>query len=191
MVIIVHLCWLAASTIRVEISLKKCKLFVLITLTYLLNLLTYLLTYSMEQSPWKANWFAASQEIPRVLWNSKVPHRTHKRPPPALSWASPIQSSHLHPTSWRPILTLSSHLRLGLPSGLFPSGFPTRTLYTSLPSPIRTTCPAHPNILDFITRTILSKKYRSFSSSLCNFLHSPVTSSLLGPNILLSFLLRY
>jgi hypothetical protein len=47
----------------------------------------------------------------------------------SLSWASPIQSSHPHPTSWRSILTLSSHLRPGLPSGLFPSGFPTRTLY--------------------------------------------------------------
>ena len=26
------------------------------------------------------------------------------------------------PTSWRSILILSTHLRLGLPSGLFPSG---------------------------------------------------------------------
>jgi hypothetical protein len=26
--------------------------------------------------------FAAGQEIPRVLWNPKVPHRTHKRTPP-------------------------------------------------------------------------------------------------------------
>src|SRR5215510_9554704 len=31
-------------------------------------------------------------------------------------------------------------------------------------------------------------EYRSFSSSLCNFLHSPVTSSLLGPNALLNTL---
>ena len=43
-------------------------------------------------------------------------------------------------------------------------------------------------LLDFITRTILGEEYRSFSSSLCSFLHSPVTSSLLGQNILLNIL---
>jgi len=44
----------------------------------------------------------------------------------SLSWASSMQSIPPHPTSWRSILMLSSHLRLGLPSGLFPSGFPTK-----------------------------------------------------------------
>jgi hypothetical protein len=34
----------------------------------------------------------------------------------------------------------------------------------------------------------LGTEYRSFSSSLCNFLHYPVTSSLLGANILLKTL---
>jgi phosphate starvation-inducible membrane PsiE len=34
----------------------------------------------------------------------------------------------------------------------------------------------------------LGKEYRPFSYSLFNFLHSPVTSSLLDPNILLSTL---
>src|SRR5215472_10186144 len=86
----------------------------------------------------------------------------------SLSWASPIQSTCPHPTSWRSILILSTHLRLGLPSGLFPSCFPTKTLYTALSSPIRATCPAHLILLHFITRTILGEQYRSFSSSLCN-----------------------
>ena len=35
----------------------------------------------------------------------------------SLSWASPIQSIYPHPTSCRSILTLSTHLRLGLPRG--------------------------------------------------------------------------
>ena len=53
----------------------------------------------------------------------------------SLSWTSPIQSIYPHPTSWRSILILSTHLRLGLPSGLFPSGFPSKTLYTPSPHP--------------------------------------------------------
>ena len=59
----------------------------------------------------------------------------------SLSWASPIQSIYPHLTSWRSILILSFHLRLGLPSGLFPSGFPTKTSTAScfifLPSMVR------------------------------------------------------
>jgi len=50
----------------------------------------------------------------------------------SLYWASPIQSIYPHPTSWISILILSTHLRLGLPSGLFPSGFPTKTLCAPL-----------------------------------------------------------
>ena len=52
----------------------------------------------------------------------------------SLSWASPVQSTYPHPTSWRSILILSTHLRLGLPSGLLSSGFPAKTLYTPTPS---------------------------------------------------------
>ena len=80
----------------------------------------------------------------------------------SLSWASPIQSIYPHPTSWRSIKILSTHLRLGLPSGLFPSGFPTKTLYTPLSSLIRATWPVHLILLDFIARTILGEEYRSY-----------------------------
>ena len=127
----------------------------------------------MVQSPsWEANWFAASQEIPRNLltylltylhtylltaW-CRVPlekltglqlvmkfpafHGTRRFITAltsvrqlSVSWASPIQSMYPHPTSWRSILILSNHLCLRLPTGLFPSGFPTKTLYTPSPHP--------------------------------------------------------
>ena len=52
----------------------------------------------------------------------------------SLSWASPIQSIYPHPTSWRSIL-ISTHLRLGLPSGSFPPVSPARPYTPSFPHP--------------------------------------------------------
>ena len=115
------------------------------------------------------------------LPHSQVPHLS-------LSWVTSIQSMPSHASSWTSILVWSFHRHQGLPSSLFPSGFPTKTLYTPLLSPIRTTCPTLLILLDLTTRTIFDEEYKSLSTSLCSFLHSPVTSSLLGPNILLSTL---
>jgi len=123
----------------------------------------------MKQSPsWEDNTFSA-QEIPCILWTwmfiTAVTSVRHL----SLFWANSIQSTPPYPTSWRPILILSSHLSLGLPSGLFPSGFPIKTLYTPLLSSILNTRSAHLILLDLITQTILGEEYRSLSSSLCSF----------------------
>jgi hypothetical protein len=58
-------------------------------------------------------------------------------------------------------------------------------LYAFLSSPMCVTCSTHPIILDMICWIIFGDEYKLWSSSMCKFLHSPVASSLLGPNILL------
>jgi hypothetical protein len=57
------------------------------------------------------------------------------------SWARSIQSMPPHPTD--PSLILSSHLCLGPPIGLFPSGFPTKTQYAPLPLTCYMPHPSH------------------------------------------------
>jgi hypothetical protein len=80
---------------------------------------------------------AATQELPSILWNPKVHHRVNKSLP-LLPILSQINSIHTIPSYLsKIILILFTHLRLGLPSGLFPSGFPTNILYTFLFAPIR------------------------------------------------------
>ena len=157
---------------------------------YLLtDLLSYLLT------PWsrvlleKLSGFQLVKKFPAFYGTQRLITAITSARHLSLSWASSIQSIPPHSTSWRFILILYSQLRLCLPSGLFSSGIPAKTLYTPLLSPIRATCPVYLILLDLITRKIFGAEYRLLSSSLSSFFHSPVNSSPLDPNIILGVLL--
>jgi len=124
----------------------------------------WFITYSKVQSPsWEANWFTASQEIPRISRNPNVHYRTHKRPPPVSILRQPnpvhIPTSHL----------LKIHPNIHPSTPRSPQWSPSLRFPQQEPTPPPSPYPYAPHaILDFITRTILGEEYKSFSSSLCN-----------------------
>jgi len=151
-------------------------------------LLIYLLTYLLPHliTPWstvlleKLTGFQLAKKFPAFCSTRRF-----------ITAFTSVRHLSINPhfTSWRSILILSSHLSLNIQIVSFPHVSPPEPCNIPLLSPIRATWPAHLILLEFITPKILGEEYRSLSSSLCSFLHSLVTSSLVVPNIPLSTLL--
>ena len=136
------------------------------------NVLTYLL--HRTESFWEANRFSASQEVPYILWARRLITAFTSARHLFLSWARSVQSmpfEKIHLNIIIPSMGGSSEWSLSLT-------FVTKILYAHILSHIRATCPTYLILLDLIIQMIFGEEYRSLSSSLCSFLHSPVTSSL-------------
>jgi len=127
------------------------------------RLITDLLTHSMQQNPsWEANRFSV-KKFPTFYGTWRFITTFTSACHLSLSSATSIQSLPSHPTPWRSLFILSSHLGLGLPSGLFPQVSPTKTLYTHLLSPIFATYTAYLFLLYLITWTTMSEEQRSLT----------------------------
>ena len=147
----------------------------------------------MMQSPYcEANWFAASQEIPRISRNPKVHYRTHKLLPPVsiLGQPNPVhiptsQLLEIHPNIIHPSTPRSPQWSLSL-------RFPPPRAYTP-PSPhphaphalpiLITKCSTKLNLKLLLGHYLLVKyvhqlvprdcRYPPFQSRLSKFAHFP------------------
>ena len=139
----------------------------------------------MVQSPsWEANWFAASQEIPRISRNPKVHYRTHKRPPTVSILGQPnpvhIPISHLleiHPNIIHPSTPRSPQWS---PSLRFPHQDPINqpllTHTCHMLSPSQSSRFYHPHINTITTTTATTNTNNYNNSSFLNYKSADTTT---------------
>jgi len=113
-----------------------------------------------------------SQPVKKVstLWNPKVHHRVHNSPPavPILKQTYPVYVLLIHFLNI--YFNICYHLRLDLPSGLFPSGVKTKILCALLfchtPRPPHPSSYGHPNNIGEEYKLWNRTPYATFSSRL-------------------------
>ena len=94
-------------------------LYLLMYVTYLLYLLTYLPTPCSRVLLEKLTGLQLVKKLPAFYGTRRFITIFTSARQLSLSWASSFHSIPPHPTYWRSILILSSHLRLGLPSVMY------------------------------------------------------------------------
>jgi len=97
---------------------------------------------------------ANRQDISRILWEPKVHYCVHNSPTQVPILRQMNQSTPTQTISLTSILILSFHLRLGLPSGLFP----TKISYSFPNYAMCATCPAYRNLLHFLNLIIYGEE---------------------------------
>jgi len=118
---------------------------------------------------------SVSVSLPRHFQNPKRHHHAHNNRPLIPVMCHIIS---LHFTHFNIIFPYTSRSPKFSPSFRLSN----ENLYAFLVIIVCAVCPTNPFLLDLITLIILSEKYKSWSSSLWNFLKYPVTSSLSGTN---------